>query len=339
VPTYYPGTTDVATAAPLQVAPGGQLRDIVFRLSKARTVHVKGHVSYSVAGRQRPMVYVQPRSPNMGIGMPFRPTQVDPKGDFDIRGVAPGSYSLTAVINDGSKSYQGRAVIDVGSSNIEAANITIGPGVEIPGHVQIEGSGTADLANVRVMLQPRETGGVMFGGFSQARITDDRGFKMPDVSPGLFNVVVMGLPSGYYVKSIRSGETDVLLSGLNTEGAPAPLEMVLSPNAAQVTGSVQNPSANTPMAGAAVVLIPQEKDRKEQQTYYKMVTSDQNGAFTFKDVAPGDYKVFAWEDVEMGAYMDPDFMKPVENKGESLTLRESDQKSVQVTLIPADAGK
>jgi len=337
VPTYYPGTTEIATAAQLNVTPGGQLRDITLRLSKARTVHVKGHVTYSVTGNQRVVIYLQPRALGMLGGMGLRPTQVDAKGDFDIRGVAPGQYSLTAMVNDGSKSYQGRLQIDVGSSNIERANVTIGPGIEVAGKVRIDGTETTDLANVRIMLQPREFGGMMFGGVSQGKISDDRAFKLQDVAPGLFNLALMGLPPGFYVKSIRSGDTDVLSTGLNTEVAPAPLEVVLSPNAAQVTGSVQNPSTNSPMAGATVVLIPQEKERKEQQAFYKVATSDQNGAFTLRDVQPGDYRVFAWEDMEAGAYMDPDYVKPVENKGEALTLRESDKKSLQLTLIPADA--
>ena len=51
---------------------------------------------------------------------------------------------------------------------------------------------------------------------------------------------------------------------------------------------------------------------------------------------PGEYKVYAWEDLEAGAYMDPDFMKPIDSKGEALTLRENDQKSLQLTLVPAD---
>ena len=242
-----------------------------------------------------------------------------------------------AVINDGSKSYQARAPIDVGIVNIEKTNLTIGPGIEVTGHGRIEGTETADLSNLRLMLQQRETGGIMFGGFSPAKLDDTRAFKLQDVSAGLFNLMVTGLPSGFYVKSVRSDQTDVLASGLNTEVQPAPLEMLLSPNAAQVTGSVQNPNTNSPAPGATVVLIPQEKERKDQQSYYKHISSDQNGAFTVKDVVPGEYKRFAWEDVEAGAYMDPDYLKPIDNKGEPLTLRENDQKSLPLTLIPADS--
>jgi hypothetical protein len=72
------------------------------------------------------------------------------------------------------------------------------------------------------------------------------------------------------------------------------------------------------------------------------VTTDQYGRFTIKSVDPGEYKVFAWEDVETGAYMDPEFVKPVEGQGESVTIRESSRESLQLKLIPvetAQAGK
>jgi hypothetical protein len=336
VPTYYPGTTDVATAAQIDVPPGGQLRGLTLSLTKAHTVHVKGHVAYGLPGRQRVMVYLQPRG-TMSGPMALRPSQADAKGDFDIRGVGPGSYSLTAVINEGSKPYQARAPVEVGSTNLEKVSLVIGPGIEVTGHVGIDGTETMDLSSVRLMLQPRETGGIMFGGFSPARLDEGYSFRLQDVTPGVFNLMVTGLPSGAYVKSAHSEQTDVLVSGLNTEVPPAPVEVLLSPNAAQVTGSVQNRDTGNPVPGATVVLIPQEKERREQQTYYKQVSSDQNGGFTFKDVVPGEYKVYAWEDLESGAYMDPEFMKPIESKGEPLALREKDQKSVQLTMIPADS--
>ena len=56
-------------------------------------------------------------------------------------------------------------------------------------------------------------------------------------------------------------------------------------------------------------------------------------------MVPGEYKVYAWEDVESSAWMDPDFMKPLEAKGEPVTVGESAQANVQVNLIPADSEK
>lgn len=40
-----------------------------------------------------------------------------------------------------------------------------------------------------------------------------------------------------------------------------------------------------------------------------------------KAIAPGAYKLFAWEDVETGAYKDPEFLKAFEALGERTTIR------------------
>jgi hypothetical protein len=52
-------------------------------------------------------------------------------------------------------------------------------------------------------------------------------------------------------------------------------------------------------------LIPdRNRDRRD---VYKIVVSDQNGHFNMLGVAPGDYKLFAWEDIEPFSYNDPKF--------------------------------
>ena len=86
-----------------------------------------------------------------------------------------------------------------------------------------------------------------------------------------------------------------------------------------------------------VVLIPADKALRELPGGYRVATTDQYGRFTLKNLTPGDYKAFAWEDVEPGAWMDPEFMKPLDSKGESVTVRESSASNVQLTMIPASA--
>lgn len=199
-------------------------------------------------------------------------------------------------------------------------------------------------------MEPRELGmGAILGGMGSllagggigtdsGKLDDDLSFRLADVSANLYNVTVTGLPDGFYVKTARSGDNDVLLSGLAVKGAsPEPVEIIISPRAGQVAGAVQNPSTQQPAAQAMVVLVPQGKERIEQAAYYHQANSSQDGRFTFRNLPPGQYKVFAWEDVESGAWMDPDFIKPVANKGVSVTVDESGQETVEVKLIPADA--
>jgi hypothetical protein len=344
--TYYPGTTDAAAAAQLDVGAGAQLRGLDMTLSKTRTIHVKGHVTHGLTGqgRHNGMVHVISRNADGFLGA-ARSSPIDAKGNFDIRGVTPGPYTLVAFMNEGNVSYQGRISIDAGSGNIEGLNVTIGPGVTVSGHLRAEGDAAkVDLSSIRLGLRQRDSVGMAFRGMSQGRLTGQggtpeasAGFEIKDVPPDRYDLNIMGLPAGFYVKSVRTDQTDVLVSGLDVSGAPPKVDIVISPNAAAVTGAVQNPKTSAAAPGATVVLIPQEKERHERQSYYRIAIADQNGSYMFKGLTPGEYKAYAWEDLEAGAYMDPDVMKPIESKGEALSLRESDQKTLQLTLIPADS--
>ncbi|MBI5086969.1 MAG: carboxypeptidase regulatory-like domain-containing protein [Acidobacteria bacterium] len=168
------------------------------------------------------------------------------------------------------------------------------------------------------------------------RIGQDLTFKIDYLDPDRYGVQVDGLPDGFYTKSIHAGEADVLYSGVDlTSRAPAEVEILVSPKAGLVFGVVRNPDANQPAPGATVVLVPNDKQRLAIPAFYHQAASDQRGRFNFKNVAPGDYKVYAWEDVESTAWMDPEFMKPLESKGEAVTVAENAQATVQINLIPA----
>jgi hypothetical protein len=86
-----------------------------------------------------------------------------------------------------------------------------------------------------------------------------------------------------------------------------------------------------------VVLVPQEKERRDREAFYQTATTDQAGRFTFKSLVPGEYRVYAWEEAEYGAWMDPDFMKPLESRGEAVGVQEGGRHAIQVNLISADS--
>ncbi|PWU11900.1 MAG: hypothetical protein C5B51_01820 [Terriglobia bacterium] len=336
VSTYFPGTSNPAAATPIEVTSGGVTSGINLSLSKVPTVHVKGSISGGLpTGRRQIQIVLQPRNVNFSGG--FRPNFVDASGKFDIRGVSPGQYLLSAMWNDGTRSLSASMPIDVGVSNVENIAMELRPGMDISGRIRIEGDAKTDLSSVNVNLRPRDNNGRFFGGTAGARVKDDNSFQLRNAGASIYELSVFGLPEGYYVKSVRAGQIDVLVNGVDlTRGAVEPLDVLLSPNAATVSGAVQNAKTGQPAPGATVVLVPREKERREQQQYFRTVTTDQNGAYTFRSVVPGEYQAFAWEDIEPGAYTDAEFLKPFETKAEALTLRESDRKAVSLTMIPAE---
>lgn len=259
-----------------------------------------------------------------------------PQGNFEIRGLSPGAYILTVTVFDAGKAFSARQSLDVGNSTLENVTITIYPPMEIIGQIRAEGDKPPDLSNARVSLRPHRQS-VYFAAPPSGRVTDETGrFVLASVGPDNYDVSVTGLPDGYYVKSIVTGHEDVLDSGMNlASGAPAPIAITLRPGAGQIDGSVMN-GEDKPAPGATVALIPNGEKRREQAQSYKNTTTDQYGRFALKNVDPGDYKLFAWEDVETGAYMDPDFVKPIESQGTPITIREDSHENQQLKWIPSN---
>ena len=87
------------------------------------------------------------------------------------------------------------------------------------------------------------------------------------------------------------------------------------------------------LALAVVALIPQEVERRDFGPYYRRSTADQRGTFTLRGLAPGEYKIFAFEEMNDLRYLDPNFLKPLEGKGETITVREGSRKTVQLRAI------
>ena len=56
--------------------------------------------------------------------------------------------------------------------------------------------------------------------------------------------------------------------------------------------------------------------------------------FSIEGVVPGLYRVVAWEDVEPGAWKNPDFLKAVEERGNEIRVEAGAQPDVSLRVIP-----
>jgi hypothetical protein len=111
------------------------------------------------------------------------------------------------------------------------------------------------------------------------------------------------------------------------------IEVVASSATAQIEGSVIDGNDQV-RANATVVAIPRQNERGIPE-HYRTTLTDQHGRFQIPGLHPDDYTVLAWEDVENGAWCDPDFVKAFESSGERVHLAENGRKNLTVKLIPA----
>jgi hypothetical protein len=165
-------------------------------------------------------------------------------------------------------------------------------------------------------------------------LRQDGSFEIGQLGDGDYQVQLWQLPEDVYLKSARLAGEDVLDSGLRVSRKQAPglLELVLSSNGGRIDGVVMKDQQ--PFSGARVVLIP-EPSRRTLDRFYKETNTDQYGRLTLRGITPGDYKLFAWETVEEGAYLSPDFLRSYEERGQAVHVEEGSHLAPQLQLIPA----
>ncbi len=320
--TYYPGVTDAAVAVPLEAGPGAQLHGINLTLAKARTFCIRGRVR----GGDDITVTLSSRDESVWM-FANRDVTPDANGNFEIRRVFPGAYTLIAQAVYGGKNYFARQDVDITENDMEKIVLTLARGSELTARFVVESEGQPNLEGAVLMLHTHQQ------HRRYASSIHDGACTLSNLGPDTYTVSVTHLPNGYWVKSIRMDNQEVKDTGIDlTHGPAGPLTITLASNAGRIDG-VALTDEQRPAPDATVVLIPEPKLR-DRADAYTMAVTDQNGRFTLPGIQPGEYKLFAWQVIEPGAYMDADFLRAVEDRGQAISIHEGSRESVQLDLVP-----
>jgi uncharacterized surface anchored protein len=253
---------------------------------------------------------------------------VNQDGTFEIANVIPGSYNLTAIQQAQNQIFSTRMRLEVGQGGVQGLNLAVRPGTELPGQIFLEGTAPANfqMDRLRVNLNSQEDLPI---GNSNAQVDAAGKFTLTNVPAMSYRVSLQGLPTGAYLIAGKFGNIDALADLVQVDqSAQLALQIGFSPG--QVAVSVTD-SVAQPFSGAITVLIPAVRNRVD---LYKTATSDQTGQVLFAGVAPGDYKIIAWEDVPQGAYLNADFVQPFEDRAQSVHVDRAGSVSAQLKVIP-----
>jgi hypothetical protein len=66
---------------------------------------------------------------------------------------------------------------------------------------------------------------------------------------------------------------------------------------------------------------------------YRVTSTDTQGRFQVAGLPPGDYKIFAWENIESNGWMDGTFIDAYENRGQPFHLDEGKTLSGDLPVI------
>ena len=332
MPIYYPNSPDPARASTIAIKAGEEIPSVEILLRPVTTFLVRGRVYNMAAGRRSStgvIVQLEQRNSYLSSGSSNRQANIEnPDGSFEFAGVLPGSYTLSAFWFEDGRRYQARQPIEVGNANVEGANLTIAPGITISGRIIWDGKPSMDRADLFVGLVPVDST-ISFN--APARATGSS-FSLKDVFDGTYRLGVVGQSKDCYLKSIRYGSSEALETGFTVfRGTQVPLEVTISSRGARAQGAVTDKDG-LPVTGVWVVLVPDES-RRDQFRLYQKASADQYGHFLLRGIPPGAYKIFCWEEVEDGAWEDPDFLRPFEDRGQKVSVEESDTKTVDVVAI------
>ena len=137
------------------------------------------------------------------------------------------------------------------------------------------------------------------------------------------------LPPDTYLLQIKQGEHDAVKEGVTIGSADNPdLVVSLGGSGGQIDGSVAD-AAGAKIAAAVVALVPDERAASQ---LFRTTTTDQNGAFALRAVAPGSYRVFAWPEVDGAAYKNAEFLKKFEEQATAVKVDRSGKATAAVKL-------
>jgi hypothetical protein len=200
-------------------------------------------------------------------------------------------------------------------------------------------------------MEPADSASPVYGSVVSQIARPDGSIVMPFVNEGLYRFRVLflssvaktlplqGAPSAVlslsraYVEDIREGDTSVY-GGFHIDNERArSIEVVVKTNGGSINATVID-AERKPKAGAMVVLVP-VLQRFQNSAWYKTATSNASGRFAITGIAPGEYKLLAWESAPLLAYQNPAFLARYEERGHAVTVNPSSTTSAQITMIPA----
>jgi hypothetical protein len=236
-------------------------------------------------------------------------------GRFIVKGLSPGLHVLFAV----GKGFASDAIrINIPDRNVADLSVTMERTVTVRGRVAVEaaaapspgaaapgGRGRGGGVNLFAPTPTPRRRVVLWRSSNeitqkiQADVDADGRFEIPEVGPGFFDVFVDPLSDGTFVKAIQQGAQDLMARPAELIKNVGDVNIQLSARSATAEG-VALDSAARPVPDAQVVLVPTIL-RNRDDRYYSAY-ADPGGNFRISGIAPGTYFVFAFEDLDVGAY-------------------------------------
>jgi hypothetical protein len=317
VESCYPGPPEGGAASVLALSAGREAR-VDFNLTRVPAVHIRGRVIGLPEGGGA-VVTLQERN-TTGMVKQGRPATMSRDGSFQIQGVPPGAWQLLVDYWEAGKRLLARVPVDVGGGDLEGVVVRLEPGIAITGTVR-----PLPKQIIRVSLRGTDP---LAGAAGPQWDKTHTAFTIADAIPGSYTLDV-NVPPPYYVKNAMLDGRDMSREPVALTQSAGPVEIVLGDDAGSVQGVLQDSEGK---ATAGWVMVSQDG-----RPPVGSPTAD-DGRFRIAGLAPGDYRVYGWDDFQEVEYADPDWMRRNAGNGVAVTVtggQSADVKPVRIK-VPRD---
>jgi len=326
---FFPSTSDFLQAQSLRLNPGDEIA-INFLLISAPVVSIRGRVTNGMTGGPPPGAQVSAFwTPYMGgEGIPGQVSKQN--GAFEIRGLAPGTYTLRASFIEDKLAFESEQTVEVGNEGAQNVQIAALPDFAASGHVTIAGAPKNPIARVMVEFAGE---GMMTRVRASARSPEFK-FDAQFRPERRYYARARNLPEDYYLKSVSISGHDLPPNNMVVSGTRGDLEVVISAAGAHIEGTLFD-DKEEPTRGS-ILLVPDVPEPGPPDLYQR-TSADSKGRFTLRGVHPGSYRMLAVESINLdGEINDPDFLRTIGNRGQALTVEEEGKYTVSLRLQTSD---
>jgi hypothetical protein len=290
------------------------------------------------------------RSPDSNAGPLAQTARTGANGEFEIS-LPAGEWDIFPVIPLRSAAgtrpgaalpatyATGRTRVRLTDVNVDNVVINVGS-ADVKGRILVSGASSESpdpFAAMRITLVPWDNyPSPLLSHVRTPQFVGPSGeFTFSAVPPGRYVFQIPTIPSDLYLSDMRVGPKSIYDDGVVTVGTEPldPVEIVLSRGGGKVRVTVTGSDAAGGVGGSLrrIVLMPTGA-RRENGLLYKTVAVDP--LTTLSSVAPGRYKVFAFQELPPGgAEQDTDFMAKYESIGVTIDVAAGETTDVHVPWI------